>query len=635
MKIFCTLILLLFFSLFAAAQPNYDVSLIPKELMPYASAVIRDNEVRVEVKDLDNTLYHIKTAITVLNANGDDIAHIGIWYDKNRVIRSIKGLVYNEFGKQVGKFSEKEFIDQSAISSFSLFEDSRVKHYIPSTGSYPYTIEYEYEVRSKQTLNFDDWKPNSDFGLAVQRSTYVFSCKPDFKIKYKELNVTAKVTTGTNNEGLKTYTWRVDNLKALKYEPYSPNPENYLTVVKIAPESFKYSGVSGTFVNWKELGKWNYDKLLAKRQALPLQTVSHMKEITAGLTDPKQKAKKIYEYMQGKTRYISVQVGIGGYQPFLASDVDNVSYGDCKALVNYTQALLSAVGVDSWYCVVEAGSSKISMLPDFASMSQGNHIILCLPLKGDTTFLECTNQKIPFGFLGDFTDDRTVLACTPDGGKLMHTPKYTADQNVQARKGAFDIDSAGMLKGNISTTYLGTQYENVDELVGEPFTEQIKMLQKEYTAINNLDIEKFDLVQDKGIQPKAIDHLKINARDYATTDNSKLYFSINTINRSAAVRDVRNRATPLYINRGYTDEDDITYTIPDGYKTELMPLNVSLEKPFGRYKATMQINGNKVVYHRYLQVLDGTYSKDSYRDFVDFYSQIADADRYNVTLVKK
>ncbi len=38
--------------------------------------------------------------------------------------------------------------------------------------------------------------------------------------------------------------------------------------------------------------------------------------------------------MQGKTHYISIQVGIGGYQPFLASDVDRLNYGDCKALVN-------------------------------------------------------------------------------------------------------------------------------------------------------------------------------------------------------------------------------------------------------------------------------------------------------------
>ena len=55
--------------------------------MPYASAVIRNKEVSVEVKDLDNTTYHIKEAITVLNKNGDDIAHIVVEHDKSKIIK--------------------------------------------------------------------------------------------------------------------------------------------------------------------------------------------------------------------------------------------------------------------------------------------------------------------------------------------------------------------------------------------------------------------------------------------------------------------------------------------------------------------------------------------------------------------
>ena len=56
-------------------------------------------------------------------------------------------------------------------------------------------------------------------------------------------------------------------------------------------------------------------------------------------TDPIEKAKIVYKYMQEKTRYISVQVGIGGFKPMLAKDVDRLGYGDCKALSNYTKAL--------------------------------------------------------------------------------------------------------------------------------------------------------------------------------------------------------------------------------------------------------------------------------------------------------
>ena len=67
MRAVFTLFLLLFLATSGYAQQNYAVSLIPKELLPYASAVVRNEEVSTEVKDLDNTIYHVKTAITVLN----------------------------------------------------------------------------------------------------------------------------------------------------------------------------------------------------------------------------------------------------------------------------------------------------------------------------------------------------------------------------------------------------------------------------------------------------------------------------------------------------------------------------------------------------------------------------------------
>ena len=618
------------------AQPNYDVSLIPKELLPYASAVIRNEEISTEVKDIDNVVYHVKRAVTVLNKNGDDMAHMAVYYNKNIIIKYIKGAAFNEFGKPIRKFSEHDFLDQATFDGFSLFEDYRVKHYIPAITEYPYTIEYEYEVRDKQTLNFRDWEPQAETNLAVEKSTFIFSSKPDFIIRYKEDNTPEKVTTGSNSQGFKTYTWQAKGLKANKYEPYAPYYARNFISVKIAPEKFSYFGISGSFTNWKELGKWNYDNLVASRQELRPETVEHIKEITKDIADPKLKAKKIYEYMQSKTHYVSVQIGIGGYQPFLAADVDKQNYGDCKALVNYTQALLNAVDIPSYYCVVEAGTGhKVSFLKDFASMQQGNHIILCLPFKNDTTWAECTSQTIPFGFLGDFTDDRTVLACTPEGGRLMHTPKYTFKDNEESRKASFVVNEAGELSGDMTTTFKGTVYNDHSYyLLRESRKEQDKILQKFY-PINNLLVDNFDIEEGKSACPVTTEKISLHARDYASIADSKFYFMLNSVNREESVpREVLNRVNNVYINRGYTEEDEITYTIPSGYHLEEKPVNITLDKPFGKFSAYMELNGDKLFYKRKLQIFDGTYDKDLYEDLVYFYQNIFDADGYTVSLIK-
>jgi hypothetical protein len=621
-------------SVIANAQVNYDASLISKNLLPYASAVVRSDETTIEIKAADNVLTHIKKAITVLNKNGDDLARVVIWHNKTTIIRDVKGVIYDARGQQIQKFNESNFEDADAGSDFSLFEDSRVKYYSPAVIDYPYTVVYEYDVRSKQTLNLPNWSPNPDPGLAVEKSSFKVLCKPDFNIRYKENNMPNKATITTADGGMKSYSWQVADLKAVREEPFSGNEATYLSSVEVAPQNFYYDGLTGSFTDWHSLGKWIYDKLLVNRGGLPDAAVAKVKSLVAGISDPKEKARKIYEYMQGRTRYISIQIGIGGYQPMLAGDVDRLNYGDCKGLVNYTQALLKLAGIDSWYCVVEAGAAKVSMRPDFASMNQGNHIILCLPFKNDTTWLECTSQQIPFGFLGNFTDDRLVLACKQAGGELLHTPKYTAATNQEVRKADFVIDAEGKLSGDMTTVFKGIPYDSREGMVSSSGIERSKDIKNIY-PIDDMEIESLNFQQDKTTIPSITENLKLTARDYAKANDNTLLFLINPANRFRNIpHQIRNRLTPVYINEGYTNEDEITFNIPAGYKLNKIPLNVHLVKPFGVYDATMTLNNNRLLYKRKIKINDGTYNKDVYDDLVDFFQEVAGSDNYTVSLVK-
>ncbi|HEY9000002.1 MAG TPA: DUF3857 domain-containing protein [Mucilaginibacter sp.] len=618
----------------AKAQSNYAASLIPKSLLPYASAVVRNEEITVEIKDLDNVSYHLKKAVTVLNKNGDDIAHMAIFYNKSVSIKNIKGVAYDEYGKQISKFSERDFADEATGGGGNLFQDYRVKHYIPSITQYPYTIEYEYELKYKQTLNIESWEPVNETNMAVEQSSYKIIAKPDFNLRYKEINVPQKAEIGSTKDGLKTYSWQIKDVKAIKNEPYSPDWHTYFTRVMVAPEKFSYYGIQGSYTNWQQLGKWQYDKLLANRQDVPPETAAYIKELTNNISDPKLKAQKIYEYMQHKTHYVSIQIGIGGYQPFSATEVDKDGYGDCKALCNYTRALLNVAGIESYYCIVYGNrNDKISMLPDFASM-QGNHVILCLPFKNDTTWLECTSQQIPFGFLSDFTDDRTVLACTPDGGKLMHTPKYTAEENIEKRKADFVLNDEGVLSGSMETVLKGTDYDDRYNIIEDAQSERIKDV-KRYYPINNMEIKKLTYKQDKSLTPCTTEEIELSAKEYAAMNNGKIYFSLNSVNRARTLRQTINRTNPVCIQRGYTEEDDITYTLPKGYKLESEPIKKHLTRPFGNFTMTMSLEDDKLVYHRVLQLKDGNYSKDTYQELVDFFQTAVDADEYNVVLIKK
>ncbi|RZL13501.1 MAG: DUF3857 domain-containing protein, partial [Pedobacter sp.] len=341
------------------AQENYDAELIPSALKSRANATIRNQETIIDMRAPDNVVQTVKQAITVLNKNGENAARLVIFYDKSITIKSIKGEVYNAAGKLTSKFTQSNFSDESAADGFSLFVDDRVKHYLPNENVYPYTVVYNYEVRHKQNLAIPNWDPKPASDVSVEKSSYTFICKLTDALRIKAQNYSGKKIE-TETDKLKTYVWSVSNVAAVKPEPYSPDRETYETSVKIAPKDFVFYNYKGSYNNWDELGKWIYVNLLKGRSALPQNTVQAIKDLVKNDTDDKEKARKIYQYMQNKTRYISVQIGIGGNQPVAASEVDRLGYGDCKGLVNYMQSLLSVVGIESYYCVAEAGSQKKS-----------------------------------------------------------------------------------------------------------------------------------------------------------------------------------------------------------------------------------------------------------------------------------
>ena len=625
MKYLFSIFFILFTSSLCLGQDNYDTDLIPSNLRNRANSCIRNEETVVDMRAPDNVIINVKKAITVFNESGERQARLVLFYNKNTSIKSIKGEVYNSVGKPISKFNQNDFADVSAADGFSLFIDDRVKHYVPNINQYPYTVVYNYEIKNKQNLIIPSWRPKPEDDVSVEKSSYTFIAKPADDVRIKATNYSGKPDV-VADEKQKTTIWKVKNLHAVKTEPYSPDPETYTTNIQIAPGQFTYYNHQGRYTNWEELGKWVYDDLLKERMNISPATVQMIKNLVKDEKNDKDKARKIYQYLQNKTRYISVQIGIGGFQPIAASEVDRLGYGDCKALVNYMQALLRAADIDSYYCVVEAGTEKKSVDPTFASMQQGNHIILCMPLKGDTTWLECTSQKIPFGFLSDFTDDRLVLACTPEGGKLLRTPKLEAQKNIQNRLAELTILADGTTKGTLKTVFEGAQYDNREAVVGKPLTEQDKMLKQAYN-IDNIQFEKISFMQEKAIEPKLTEDIEVNLRNYAAINGDKMYLQLNAFNVTRSIPEVRNRTLPVYINRGFTDEDKVIYTLPDNVDKSLITKNEKhFNSIFGTYNAKATIDGNKLTYYRKLVVNDGTFPAEKYEEFSKFMSDVNSAD---------
>ncbi|RYZ22682.1 MAG: hypothetical protein EOO10_21540, partial [Chitinophagaceae bacterium] len=78
-----------------------------------------------------------------------------------------------------------------------------------------------------------------------------------------------------------------------------------------------------------------------------------------------------------------------------------------------------------------------------------------------------------------------------------------------------------------------------------------------------------------------------------------LFLSLNLLNRQGNnVMPMRQRKTDFAVNYGYRDEDQITYTLPKGYKVEFIPKDVVIECEFGRYSSSAVIKDGTITYTR-------------------------------------
>ena len=444
--------------------------LIPDSLKQNANAVFRLDQMDIVIASQRNMDIKTKKIVTVFNEKGLGSIGAAEGYDKRTSVRSIEATVYDAFGTEIKRLKRKDFRDQAAIDGATLFSDNRIIYLNYTPTQYPFTIVYESEITTSNTAYIPKWYFLSHYNLSVEKCmlNVTFPAELGFKTKefnFSKFNIKKTVNTATQLSYVAT------GIVAQKEEYYSPEGFKIFPWVMMGLESFNLEGVDGTAKTWKEFGQWYTSKLLYDTGELPDETKAKMTALVGNEKDPIAKAKIIYDYVQKKSRYVSIQVGIGGFKPMLAKDVDRLGYGDCKALTNYTQALLTSVGVPSYHTVLYGDFVKRDIESDFVSM-QGNHMILSIPTNNGYVWLECTSQDCPFGYQANFTDDRNVLILKPEGGEIAKTRNYQDKDNAQISKGHYSLAEDGAFSGTIAIESEGSQYSRKYDLENESPTDK-------------------------------------------------------------------------------------------------------------------------------------------------------------------
>jgi len=369
----------------------------------------------------DFTYTHVEEQkILVTSAEGLDHAYTRLHYDKLNEVKGFELEVRDVLtGKTVRKAKLRDMGDAASYSTSTVLDDDRYKYFGVTVTKFPVEVLIRTEVFSKSNFFLPTWLPVPNYNQKVEESSYTVHYPTELGLKYKQIKLTGEKSE-TELGGITTIRWIEKEL------PVHVRGDDLDEIRKLllAPGKFALDQYQGEMTDWSHLAAWKYE-INRGRDVLPEDFRAKVKTMVDGVEEPFEKVKILYSYLQKNFRYVSIQLGIGGWQTMTAADVIKYSYGDCKGLTTLMKAMLNEVGISSNYTLVLAGQNMADIEVDLPS-NQFNHVILQVETDKNPIWLECTSNRLPAGFLGVFTRNRHVLVTKDGGGFLTQTPAYNS-----------------------------------------------------------------------------------------------------------------------------------------------------------------------------------------------------------------
>ncbi len=616
------------------AQTAYHINYIPAALLEKADAVVRQKDGQFEIKAIDQGVYSYKKVVTILNRDASEQAELILYYDDLVKIKALKAAVYDQYGRLVKKYKEKDFKDYSAISGNNLYDGSRVKFINLKQDKYPYTVEFEFEMEYDYLYGIPDWQAIQNYNASLISSNFTLIYPQELRPRYALKN-TDKQPTITKTDGLETLSWNFENISGFDYEIYSAGLNDLSPIIKAAPTKFKFDDYEGDMSKWEGFGQWQ-NKLNEDLKPVPEDVVRKVQELIAPLNSNKEKAAAIYSYMQNNTRYVSIQLGIGGFKPFSPAYVAENGYGDCKALSFYTKKLLEIGGIQANYSWISAGRKHEEIDRDFPN-DNFNHIILNVPLEKDTMWLECTDQTLPAGYLGSFTADRYALVMTDDGhAQLIKTPIYEGERNKITIKVEVAMKADNNAVGNMAATLIGvgSEYNDIDYYIKKSDKEKEDWL-RTFIGMPDFSINSYAMKATKDSIPKINVESRISIRSFSSQVAGRVLINpivFNGLGKNIARDD--ERKSPIYLKDDRTYEIQSVIHLPKGYKIDKPLEDELINSAFGQYSIAYVYEANKVTCTRNRKLNSETFSKESFNDFRDFMKEIRAIEGRRLVLTK-
>ncbi len=607
-------------------------------------AVLLYSETDVTVISSDKKRTHVREAYKILRPNGRQHGTVGVPFDSQTKINSLRGWCIPAQGKDY-EVKEKDAVEGAASPEFVLISDAKVKMLqipAPEVGN---IVGYEYETEERPFFLQNIWEFQQHD--PVRESRYSLQLPPGWEFKASWLNHAEVKPTQT---GSNSWQWVVTDVKEIRHEPLMP-PLNGVAGQMVLSFFTSEKMAINSNVDWDTMGKW-YSSLIGDRVDASPEVKQHVAALTTSKSTQLEKMQAIAAFVQQNIRYVAINLGIGGYQPHPAPEVFAHRYGDCKDKATLVRSMLREIGVDSYFVVINAQRGAVTR--DMPAHNSFNHVITAIKLPDSMTdpsliatiqhprlgrllFFDPTNELIPFGQVGGYLQGNYGLLVTPSGGELAELPQQPSAMNSVQRTAKLTLDATGTLKGEVKETRLGERASSERERLRTVTkdVDRIKPIEELLgSSLANYRITRASLVNEHMTDQPFGFNYTFEAPNYAKNAGNLLLVRPRVIGQkgSGFLETKEPRRFPIEFEGPASDTDSFEITIPAGYAVDDVPPAVDADFGFASYHSKTEVKGNVVDYTRTFEVKQLSVPVDKAEELRKFYRIIASDERNTVVL---
>lgn len=438
-------------------------------------------------------------------------------------------------------------------------------------------------------------------GVPVVNGKLTISFPKNISVKYilKGLN-TDKIQFTEEKRGNEiTYHFQVNDLAPLQPYPDAPGSAYYAPHILFYIEKYKNEkGAEITYLaDTNTLYKLNYSFVKDINKEVGHELKQLVDSLTKGITSPEEKARRIYQWVQGHIKYIAFEAGMEGFIPRDANFVCARRFGDCKDMSSILTVMLNAAGVPAYYTWIGTRSLPYSYretpLPIVA-----NHMICAIQLQKDEyIFLDGTDATCIFGIPSSHIQGKeAMIGLGPDQYKIVTVPAPPKSVSVMTDSCFLQFTDKG-ITGFINQRMSGYFSINTHNILsyysGKDKEEYIK---SRFTRGSN----KFHLASYQVAEKADKDHISIAAKfelqDYARKLGDEWYLNLNLLRHYEHEEiDYPKRTIPMEFDFRFIKRYVTVLTIPEGYKITHLPKGKSFKNNIWGFDIQYQLKNNTLI----------------------------------------